>query len=278
VQVVDDDLGTFTVKGTSGKIHKVSFASPSCTCRDWITFHLPCKHFFGIFRLHSKWDWNSLPESYRNSAYLTTDQGAIEDFFQPPEDLTDHQLQERPPEPSTCSITTGESKIPERKVLTQVSIQYSTHCYMYIRVRDITCYVFLIFLQTLVQSLKQEGEHARTALKVLETLTYSCINPNDLHEIATKLEELILALRKKLPKSEGIILRPEARKAARKRAQKISRKYRPLPSSVKRGRPRNDWRYQNRVGKKADELRKVLHSNSNYTYMYMYLTFKLHII
>lgn len=105
--------------------------------------------------------------------------------------------------------------------------------------------------------------HARTALKVLETLTYSCTNPNDLHEIATKVEELILALRKKLPKSEGIILRPEARKAARKRAQKISRKYRPLPSSALRGRPRNDWRYQNRVGKKADELRKVLNNNSN---------------
>ena len=98
-----------------------------------------------------------------------------------------------------------------------------------------------ISLQTLVQSLKQEGEHARTALKVLETLTYSCINPNDLHEIATKVEELILALRKKLLKSEGIILRREARKAARKRAPKISRKYRPLPSSVKRCRPRNDW-------------------------------------
>ena len=127
VQVVDDDLGTFTVKGTSGKNHEVSFASPSCTCRDWITFHLPCKHFFGIFRLHSKWDWNSLPESYRNSAYLTTDQGAIEDFFQPPEDFTDDQLQERPVEPSTCSNTTGESKIPERKVLTQVSVEYSTH-------------------------------------------------------------------------------------------------------------------------------------------------------
>ena len=117
---------------------------------------------------------------------------------------------------------------------------------------------FLALLQTLVQSLKQEGEQARTALKVLETLTYSCINPSDLHEITTKLEELILALREKLPKSEGIILRPEARKAARKRAQKISRKYRPLPSSVKRGRPRKDWRYQNRVGKKADELRKVI--------------------
>ena len=58
--------------------------------------------FFGIFRLHSQWDWNSLPESYRNSAYLTTDQGAIEDYFQSPDELMDHQLKEQPVQPSKC--------------------------------------------------------------------------------------------------------------------------------------------------------------------------------
>ena len=98
-------------------------------------------------------------------------------------------------------------------------------------------------------------------MKVLETLTYSCVNPSDLREVITKLEEIIVTFRKKLPKSEGNILQPQARKAARKRAQKICRKYRPIPYTVKRGRPRNDWQYQNRVGKKADELRKVNSSN-----------------
>ena len=53
--------------------------------------------------------------------------------------------------------------------------------------------------------------------KSLRLVTYSCIN---LYEVATKVEELILALRKKLPKSEGIILRPEAKKAARKEHKK----------------------------------------------------------
>ena len=114
-------------------------------------------------------------------------------------------------------------------------------------------------VQTLIQSLKQEGEKARTALKVLETLTYSCTKPNDLRDIATKVEELIMETKKKLPQSEGLILRPEARKAARERAKKICRKYRPLPHSVKRGRPKTNWRYHNRVGRKADELRKVSH-------------------
>ena len=89
-------------------------------------------------------------------------------------------------------------------------------------------------------------------------MTYSCTNPDDLHEVVSKVEELIISLKGKLPKSEGLVLRPEARKRARQRAQKICRKYRPIPNSVRRGRYKKDWRYRNRVGRKANELRKVI--------------------
>ena len=111
--------------------------------------------------------------------------------------------------------------------------------------------------QTLWKSLKIEGERTRTALQVLETPTYSCTSPQDLHMLGSKVEELITNFRTKLPKSEGIILRPEARKSVRKRAQQILKKYRPLPPSVRRGRQKSDWHYRNRVGQKASELRKV---------------------
>ena len=70
VCLVYDANEILTVTGTNGKVHRVLFAAPSCTCRDW---HLPCKHFFSIFRVYPKWDWNSLPETYRNSTYLSTD-------------------------------------------------------------------------------------------------------------------------------------------------------------------------------------------------------------
>ena len=122
VTIIDEEKGYFTVMGTSGKKHEVTFSDPSCTCRDWITFHLPCKHFFGIFRLYSKWDWNSLPDSYRNSAYLSTDQSAIEDYFQAPDVPTlesagnQYQLQGAPPEPLMSDLTATESTIPERTV------------------------------------------------------------------------------------------------------------------------------------------------------------------
>ena len=47
-------------------------------------------------------------------------------------------------------------------------------------------------------------------MKVLETMTYSCTNPNDLHDLTSKVEELITTLKRKLPQSEGLVLRPEA--------------------------------------------------------------------
>ena len=127
ITVIDEDKACFTVTGSSGKIHKVSFSDPSCSCRDWTTFHLPCKHFFGIFRLYSKWDWNSLPDSYRHSAYLSTDQSAIKDYFQSPDVTTlesmdnEYQHQETPSEPSMSNLSATESRIPERKVHVYIS-------------------------------------------------------------------------------------------------------------------------------------------------------------
>ncbi len=91
-------------------------------------------------------------------------------------------------------------------------------------------------------------------------MTYSCANQDDLHEITSKIEEIIVTFKQKLPRSEGLILRPEARKKARERAQ------RPVPKSVLRGRPKTDWRYHNRVGKKATELRKETQRSKTTSY------------
>ena len=119
--------------------------------------------------------------------------------------------------------------------------------------------------QTLVSSLKQEGERARTNLRVLETPTYSCINPGDLHELSAKLhvDDLAKEFRSKLPKSEGLVLQPNARRAAKRRAQQVSKKYKALPLKIRRGRVRTDWKVRNRVGAKVDRLKKVKITKSN---------------
>ena len=53
----DTTCGKFTIQGL-GKVHTIDFGAvtskPSCTCPDWLQWHIPCKHFFNIFisRLH----------------------------------------------------------------------------------------------------------------------------------------------------------------------------------------------------------------------------------
>ena len=54
---------------------------PSCTCQDWTNWHIPCKHFFTIFKHRSAWQWSNLPPSYLHSPYLSTDVGALEKHF-----------------------------------------------------------------------------------------------------------------------------------------------------------------------------------------------------
>ena len=50
LRVIDNDNGTFEIDKTSGGKQTVDFGlkdnTPSCSCKDWIRHHLPCKHFF----------------------------------------------------------------------------------------------------------------------------------------------------------------------------------------------------------------------------------------
>ena len=57
--------------------------TPTCTCKDWLRHHIPCKHFFGIFTHRPAWQWDNLPSMYLQSAYLSTDTQALHDYFQP---------------------------------------------------------------------------------------------------------------------------------------------------------------------------------------------------
>lgn len=53
----------------------------SCSCKDWKKWHIPCKHFFAVFRWEPDWSWNELPLEYRQSCYLCTDNVAIEEYL-----------------------------------------------------------------------------------------------------------------------------------------------------------------------------------------------------
>ena len=79
--------GIFQIKKSESKTYTVSFGfntndkMPFCSCPDWIKWHLPCKHFFAVFSLYPSWDWYKLPQAYLESAYLSTDQQSLDNFF-----------------------------------------------------------------------------------------------------------------------------------------------------------------------------------------------------
>ena len=74
VHDIDHDKGVFEIEKLSGTRHKVDFGSqtgePSCTCKDWIRYHIQCKHFCVVFQYHSTWQCDSMPEAYLNGAYM----------------------------------------------------------------------------------------------------------------------------------------------------------------------------------------------------------------
>lgn len=80
VSCIDNIQGKFQVKG-SVNTHSIDFGKeshePSCTCKDWLKWKIPCKHFFGVFKHYPKWNWNALPSSYLKSEYLSSDDSAL---------------------------------------------------------------------------------------------------------------------------------------------------------------------------------------------------------
>ena len=126
VSTVDDE-GTFTVKGSNDKAHTVSFGSksgnptPSCTCRDWVEWHIPCKHFWAIFRFFPNWNWEKLPDSYKASAYLSTDTGALDTFFNDSPSDIDSQLH-------NDSLSDDNSKYAQDEIPKQQVCYYTYTC------------------------------------------------------------------------------------------------------------------------------------------------------
>ena len=125
-----DEEGTFTVKGSCDKAHIVSFGSksddptPSCSCCDWVEWHIPCKHFWAIFRFYPDWNWERPPDSYKASAYLSSDTGALDNFFNEALSNIDSQLQDN--SSTDDNLRPAQDKIPKQ----QVCYYMYTHTHM----------------------------------------------------------------------------------------------------------------------------------------------------
>ena len=101
--IVEADIqqGTFTISGSNGRSYNLCFGDssgtlPSCSCPDFMEWNIPCKHFFGIFRLFPEWGWNKFPDHYLSGPYMSSDHHAIDLYFHSyhPQDNDVGQLQD----------------------------------------------------------------------------------------------------------------------------------------------------------------------------------------
>ena len=80
IKPTNNDAGHFQVNSSSGKQHEVKISNgsgyPECTCKDWIRWHLPCKHLFAVFTF-TKLEWSDLPSIYHHNEYLCADSAAL---------------------------------------------------------------------------------------------------------------------------------------------------------------------------------------------------------
>lgn len=75
--------GRFEVLKTGGGKHVIDFNVPECTCKDWIKYHIPCKHFFAVFEQYPDWGWFKLPPNFQGSCYLSADTISVNKFLTP---------------------------------------------------------------------------------------------------------------------------------------------------------------------------------------------------
>lgn len=102
------------VHSPSGKTHEVDVRHPSCSCRDWLRFNIPCKHMFAVFKCCSECSWDSLPETYKQSEYLSADSSVLMDGETATEGDEDKSSEMTAETGTELTALHGEDVLPEK--------------------------------------------------------------------------------------------------------------------------------------------------------------------
>ena len=264
--------GIFLIQKKDGSQQVVNFGKnsqdnmPSCSCKDWMKWHLPCKHFFAVFKLKEAWDWNALPAKYLNSAYLSTDNDATNAFFESDQLGVDIQSI-----PSTVNVPNSDVEstveIPKSDVESTVEIPNQATLLQQpipVKVINYNNYVinFVMYDSFFMQGppLQALARSTRALLHQIETLTYT-VTENErqvLLDLNDNLKQLYGTTYDKLPKKDGIALRPlDQRQVINKRRRvwkaKVLMKSSSLPHI--RSKKRAPSSFRNCYGIKADRHR-----------------------
>lgn len=123
-------------------------------------------------------------------------------------------------------------------------------------------------------SANRAAMNLRITLDGIKTLSYNCDDVNILLAINTEMEKILTRFKSSLPNSEGLVLRPATADRAKRALKRARKRCAALPQMTKRGRPRMNSRYRSRVGKKAQQHRKVLKfTNCNNSWLRIHYVF-----
>ena len=115
------------------------------------------------------------------------------------------------------------------------------------------------------QSIKHCAQKACPSLSAITDLTYDCKEPKVLEDITNKLSELENIVRSSIPKSSGDFLTlrssPPKRRRTRKKSTGILNKIGCLKGYEPPAKKRLDSSHRNRVGQKADMMKKMYKVN-----------------
>lgn len=216
---------------------------PTCECFDFQRYYLPCKHFFAIFDLIPGYSWESLPEYFRNSPFITIDKLVVSPH---------KQGQQHQPQP--------QQKIYEND---DADIRDDGHpCYTD-DMQEIQSVMRNCFSETNVSneqdnlgSINVISQKLRSNLKLLSDFSYTCKEYSSLNEVNDKVSRVLEDALSTLPTEEKLILRMSPCKKIQKNS--IIKKYsklRSLPIKMRKKRLSLFEKYKNRVGTFADKVK-----------------------
>ena len=255
------DLGNlkFQVKSDSMKqVYDIDLSSPSCSCPDWKKFKCPCKHMFAVFENTSA-EWSNLPINYRESSLYTADMDVegMECSTDQHENREVHDIDKDNSENHTESGITPANSVPPTGSPTS-GITEPTGVTQLPQKRKIG-----------QNPLKHVANITRATLQQLKELTYLSQDTDILNNVTKELKSLIAKLSATVPKSnEGIYLHgsPQKNKKRNKRNTKLEVRLKLnnvgcIAKKKKSGKKRLDWWHRNRIGSRANMLKKFYKVN-----------------
>ena len=239
VKVLEEASGTFSVKSERScdeyKVHLVSphdNSVPSCECADWQQNYLPCKHILAVIQSSkSSLGWEDMPLEYRESPYLSLDVDILFkpiDYQQPTQSEKIQNPVLNVPLPTTTPTASLSAEIPKKVYPKRTNV---TRC----------C----------------------DLLARIKNLTHECTNAEVLNTLEQSLKTVLKDLEAGCESASGIILTSDTTIGSvstdisgKKRKKKHAPKSNVAMKKLKLAQRKKQHLYNNRVGQKAQNMKK----------------------